>query len=238
MDRKKQLKILQKSLKYRFRDISLLDAALTAPSFRGRNSDTVESDNQRLEFLGDAVYGILAAEYVFQANPEADEGELTLQVTHLANGRSLAALARSLNLHEFLRTAAGDNSGCGGECSDRELEDAIEALFGAVWCDGGFKPALKLFQRFIGEVPDMPEERWHGNPKGALQELAQRHAWQDSPCYTLLTSTGPDHNPAYTMRVTVHGGFHADFTAGTKRAAETGAATALLHILKDQGFEI
>jgi ribonuclease-3 len=238
VDRKKQLKELQRSLKYRFRDISLLDAALTAPSYRGRNPDTVKSDNQRLEFLGDAVYGILAAEHVFKTHPDAGEGELTLLVTHLANGRSLADLARSLRLHEYLRTSAGDSSGTGGECSDRELEDALEALFGAVWCDGGYKPALKLFRRSLKSIPDMPEERWHGNPKGALQELAQKHAWPDSPMYTLIDSTGPDHNPEYTMSVSVHGGFQAEFTAGTKRAAETGAAEALIRILKAEGFEV
>ena len=153
MDRKKQLKKLQKSLGYRFRNLELLDAALTAPSYRGRNADTVKSDNQRLEFLGDAVYGIFASECVFKEHSEADEGELTLRVTHLANGRSLAALARTLNLHEYLRTSAGGEDGCGGDCSDRELEDAIEALFGAVWCDGGYKPALKMFRRFVKEIP-------------------------------------------------------------------------------------
>ena len=238
MTRKKQLKELQKSLKYKFRDINLLDAALTAPSYRGRNPDTVESDNQRLEFLGDAVFGILAAEHVFQSHPDADEGELTLRVTHLANGRSLASLARSLHLHEYLLVSNGRGNNNSSECSDRELEDAIEALFGAVWCDGGLKPALKMFRRFVKEMPEMPEERWHGNPKGALQELAQHHAWPDSPLYTLVDSTGPDHNPEYTMQVSVHGGFQAEFTAGSKRAAETGAAEALIRILKAEGFEV
>ena len=235
MDRIKQLKQFQKSLGYRFRDISLLDAALTSPSWRGRNPDTVRSDNQRLEFLGDAVYGMLAAEHVYRANPDLDEGELTLRVTHLANGRSLAALARTLNLDRHVLTASTAGS---GECSDRELEDALEALFGAIWCDGGLKPALKLFRHLLKDLPEMPEERWCGNPKGALQELAQRHAWPDSPLYTLVSSTGPDHDPLYTMRASVHGGFQAEFTAGTKRAAEIGAAEALIHILKAEGFEI
>ncbi len=238
MDRKKQLKKLQRSLKYKFRDISLLDAALTAPSYRGRNPNTVVSDNQRLEFLGDAVYGILAAEYVFQAHPAADEGELTLLVTHLANGRALAALARSLELHQYLRTSELGSSDSDGDCSDRAMEDAIEALFGAVWCDGGFKPAQKMFKRFVKNIPAMSAERWHGNPKGALQELAQHHAWPDSPLYTLLEATGPDHNPSYTMQVSVHGGFKSEFIASTKRAAETGAAAALIRILKAEGFEV
>ncbi|MFO7936713.1 MAG: ribonuclease III domain-containing protein [Kiritimatiellia bacterium] len=238
MKRKKQLKEFQKFLKYRFRDPALLDAALTAPSYRGRNPESVKSDNQRLEFLGDAVFGILAAEHVFKKYPHADEGELTLQVTHLANGRSLASLALSLDLHRYLLASAGDEAPGVQKCSARELEDAIEALFGAVWCDGGLKPALKLFKRLIRNVPEMPVERWYGNPKGALQELAQHHAWPDSPLYTLLDSSGPDHNPSYTMRASVHGGFHADFTAGTKRAAETGAADALIRILKEEGFEV
>ncbi len=236
MDRTKHLKALQKLLKYRFRKIKLLDAALTSPSWRGRNPDCAGTDNQRLEFLGDAVFGLLAAEYVFETNPDLAEGELTLRVMHLANGRTLAALARSLKLDEYLLSIASDASG--GGCSDRELEDAVEALFGAVWRDGGFKAASALFRRLLTLIPAMPAERWHGNPKGALQELAQKHAWPDSPRYTLVESTGPDHNPAYTMRVSVQGGHHAQFTAGTKRAAEIGAAEALIRLLKAEGFEI
>jgi ribonuclease III len=235
MNRIKQLKKLQKILKYRFRRTALLNAAMTAPSWRGHSPELSVTDNQRLEFLGDAVFGLLAAAYVFEDNPDLDEGELTLRVMHLANGRTLAALARSLTLDEFLLYSSSDDS---GTCSDRELEDAIEAVFGAVWCDGGYKAAAALFRRSLSAMPALPTERWHGNPKGALQELAQRHAWIDSPRYTLVGTTGPDHNPRYTMRVEVQGGFQADFTAGSKRAAEIGAAETLIRALKNAGFEM
>jgi len=234
MNRIKQLKKLQRSLKYRFKDISLLNTAMTAPSWRGRHSELDCHDNQRLEFLGDAVFGVLAAEYVFKNNPELAEGDLTVRVSHLANGRSLAGLAKSLSLHEYvLSFCEGSDNGC---CSERELEDALEALFGAVWCDGGFKAAAALFHRLIDYIPAMPEERWFGNPKGALQELSQKHAWPDSPLYTLVKTSGPAHDPEYTMRVSVHGGYHAEFSAGSKRAAETGAAEALMEILIAEGI--
>jgi len=235
MQRKEKLEKLQKILGYTFKDSELLDIALTPPSYRGRNPDTVKSDNQRLEFLGDAVYGLLASEYVYQHSPDLAEGELTLHVTHMANGRALAELARSFNLGDYiLATSIPVDE----RSVDRTLEDALEAIFGAAWCDGGYAAAEQLFKNLIRKLPDMPAERWFDNPKGALQELAQRHGWPDSPLYTLIDSEGPDHDPAYTMQASVFGDYQAQFTAGTKRAAEAGAAEALILILKENGFEV
>ncbi len=235
MQRKEKLEKLQTILGYTFRDPALLDMALTPPAYRGRNPDTVKSDNQRLEFLGDAVYGMLAAEYVYRHSPDLAEGELTLHVTRLASGRALAALARTIDLGEYiLATSIPVDE----RSVDRTLEDALEAVFGAVWCDGGYAAAEQLFQKLILKIPDSPAERWSDNPKGALQELAQRHGWPDSPLYTLIDSEGPDHDPAYTMQVSVYGGYQAQFTAGTKRAAEVGAAEALILILLSDGFVV
>jgi len=237
MERQTKLGVLQKIIAYKFNDLSLLEMALTAPSYRGRNQDTVRYDNQRLEFLGDAVYGLLAAEYAYINHPALDEGKLTLHVTHMANGRSLTELARSFDLGAYVLSAA---SGAVDQrnCENRTLEDALEALFGALWCDGGYDAARALFRKLIEALPEMAEEQWHGNPKGALQELAQQHNWPDSPCYILLEAEGPDHDPSYTMQASVHGGYQAQATAGTKRAAEAAAATALILKLKAAGFEL
>lgn len=235
MQRIKKLEKLQEILGHKFQDIALLDMALTPPAYRGRNPDTVKSDNQRLEFLGDAVYGLLAAEYVYRHSPELAEGELTLHVTHMANGRTLAELARSFDLGDYILAA---NVPVDERSVDRTLEDALEAIFGAVWCDGGYTAAAQLFKNLITRLPVMSTERWFDNPKGALQELAQRHGWPDSPLYTLLDSEGPDHDPAYTMQVSVFGDYQAQCTAGTKRTAEAGAAEALIRILKANGFEV
>ncbi|MDA3923155.1 MAG: putative dsRNA-binding protein [Kiritimatiellae bacterium] len=235
MQRIEKLDELQKALGYTFSNPDLLDMALTPPSYRGRNPDTVKSDNQRLEFLGDAVYGLLASEHVYCNCPDLNEGDLTLHVTHMANGRSLAELARLFDLGDYIlavSTPVDERS------IDRTLEDALEALLGAVWCDGGYVAAEQLFKTLIAKLPAMPEERWFDNPKGALQELAQYHGWPDSPLYTLLESEGPDHDPVYTMKASVYGGYEAQFAAGTKRAAEAGAAEALIRILKDNGFEV
>lgn len=235
MQKTEKLAELQKILGYQFNDVALLDLALTPPAFRSRNPDCVKSDNQRLEFLGDSVYGLLAAEYVYNHSPDQAEGELTLHVTHMANGRALAELARACNLGDYILSTGMPVD---ERSVDRTLEDALEAVFGAVWCDGGYAAAAQLFQNLIPKLPDMPDERWFDNPKGALQELAQHHAWPDSPLYTLIDAQGPDHDPTYTMQASVHGGYHAQCTAGTKRAAEVAAAEALIHILKEAGFEV
>jgi ribonuclease-3 len=235
MQRIEKLEKLQEILGYKFKDTTLLDMALTPPAYRGRNPDTVKSDNQRLEFLGDAVYGLLAAEYVYHHSPDLAEGALTLHVTHMANGRTLAELARSFDLGEYILAPSIQVD---ERSVDRTLEDALEAIFGAVWCDGGYPAAAQLFENLITKLPAMSSERWFDNPKGALQELAQRHGWADSPLYTLIDSEGPDHDPAYTMQASVYGGYQAQYTAGTKRTAEAGAAEALIRILKAEGFEV
>ncbi|MFA7173364.1 MAG: ribonuclease III domain-containing protein [Kiritimatiellia bacterium] len=235
MQRLEKLKELQKILGYQFNDMTLLDLALTPPAYRGRNPESVKSDNQRLEFLGDAVYGLLAAEYVYLHSPDLAEGELTLRVTHMANGHALAELARACSLDEYILVSGLPVD---ERSVDRTLEDALEAIFGAVWCDGGYAAAAQLFENLALKIPDMPAERWFDNPKGALQELAQRHGWPNSPIYTLMGSQGPDHDPSYTMRAAVYGGYQAQRTAGTKRAAEVAAAEALIHILKESGFEV
>ncbi|MDD2600861.1 MAG: ribonuclease III domain-containing protein [Kiritimatiellae bacterium] len=235
MQRTEKLKELQNILGYQFNDIALLDLALTPPAYRGRNPESVKADNQRLEFLGDAVYGVLAAEYVYLHSPDLAEGELTLRVTHMANGHALAELARACDLDTYILASGLPVD---ERSVDRTLEDALEAVFGAVWCDGGYAAAAQLFKNLLPKLPEMPAERWFDNPKGALQELAQRYGWPNSPAYTLIDSQGPDHDPAYTMLASVYGGYQAQCTAGTKRAAEVAAAEALIHILKANGFEV
>lgn len=227
------LSAFEKSIGHVFKDRALLVNALTAPSYRADHAQEVVKDNQRLEFLGDAVFGLLAAQSLFVRYAEEDEGGLTVRRSHLASGKSLAELARGVGLGAYLRLGKGDEA-AGGRDKDKALADAMEAVFGAVWCDGGFKAALEVYKRLTREEA-VPLDVWAENPKGALQELAQRHAWPDSPAYESVEVTGPHHAPVYTVKARVAGGHEALGSGRTKRAAEVAAAKALLARLSEAG---
>lgn len=210
---------LEKQIKYRFKKKALLEAALTHPSFR-YETPSAESDNQRLEFLGDAVLGLLAADALIAKHPLATEGELTRLKSSVASGATLSAQARTLGLGTYLRLGKGEAASGGAE-RDSNLEDALEALLGAVWLDGGLKAARKFFERNMfqyleGGAPVLD------NPKGMLQEYAQKKGYS-IPDYRILEESGPDHARWYCVEVTVSTyAFRGEGTS--RREAEKAAA--------------
>ena len=220
---------LEKRIGYEFRDVSLLETALTSPSCRMERPET--EDNQRLEFLGDAVFGLLSASAVFSAYPDEQEGSLTVRRTHLVSTAALVAAANRLGLSGFLKR----NSGAGPLPGNAKmLADAVEAVMGAVWLDGGLESAKAVFDRL--ELPI--EEKlniWSGNPKGHLQVLSQALTPSRKPVYRVDSVTGPSHAPTVTMTVTVQGLGSATVTAGSQRQAETAAAAALLEKIDAAG---
>lgn len=225
---------LEQRLGYVFKDRGLLEQALTSPSFRTDRPDADAFDNQRLEFLGDAVFGLLTAQLVFERYVDEDEGGLTVRRSHLASGRGLAELARRAGLGAHLRVGRADEAS-GGRDKSRALTDAMEAVFGAAWCDGGLAAAVAIFKALGVGGGDLQIDARTENPKGALLELAQRHAWPDSPTYELVGADGPSHAPVYTVRASVAGGRDAIASGTTKRAAEARAAQALLERLMRDG---
>ncbi len=233
--KKDPLRALEKTLGYAFKNRGLLETALTNPSYRADHAAERIEDNQRLEFLGDAVFGLLTAQQVFERYADEDEGGLTVRRSHLASGRALAELARRIGLGQYLRLGKGDEA-AGGRDKDKPLTDAMEAVFGAAWCDGGAKAVKAVYAKLMADSAEMPLDLWAENPKGRLQELAQRNAWPDSPAYELMEVTGPSHAPAYTVKARVHGGHEALGAGRTKRAAEVTAAQALLRVLEEAGL--
>jgi len=229
------LRTLEKTIGYAFKNRALLVTAMTNPSYRADHTAETIEDNQRLEFLGDAVFGLLSAQQVFERYADEDEGGLTVRRSHLASGRALAELARSIELGRYLRLGKGDEA-AGGRDKDKSLTDAMEALFGAAWCDGGLKAVKRIYVKLMVGPSEAPLDVWADNPKGKLQELAQRNAWPDSPAYELLEVTGPSHAPEYTVKATVHGGYEAQGAGRTKRTAEVSAARALLVRLATEGL--
>ena len=223
------LRELEKRIGYRFKDRSLLLAALTHPSYTFEHL-AEKQDNQRLEYLGDAVLGLLAAQYAFERHADADEGRLTVLRSQVASGKSLAEMARSIGLGAYLRMGKGEERGNGRDRVNM-LADSMEAIFGAAWLDGGLRASNKLFATLVAaRLNALPIADWSDNPKGELQERAQRD-YQRAPCYERLTVEGPAHAPVYRVRVSVPG-HEATGEGPTRRAAEVAAAVKLLEKLR------
>ena len=223
------LRELEKRIGYRFKDRALLLTALTHPSYCFEHSEDAQN-NQRLEYLGDAVLGLLAAQYAFAQNADADEGRLTVLRSQVASGKSLAETARSIGLGEYLRMGKGEERG-GGRDRAGMLADSMEAIFGAAWLDGGLRASNKLFEKLIAKhLTALAKVNQIDNPKGALQELAQGE-YQCAPVYERCAVDGPAHAPIYRAKVRVHG-HEATGEGPTRRAAEAAASVQLLERLR------
>ena len=218
---------LEEKIGYAFTDASLLERALSTPSVRMSTPDA--KDNQRLEFLGDAVFGLLSADAVFAAHPDEQEGLLTVRRTHLVSGAALADAAEKLGLRRWIRRNVGAH-----ELPPRAkvLADALEAVMGAVWLDGGLAAARGVFGRLDLPFGEQFDE-WAANPKGFLQTKAQACRPARTPVYEVLSVTGSAHEPVVTVRVRAEGLGEAEATAVSKSAAEVAAASALLKKLQN-----
>jgi ribonuclease-3 len=213
---------LENSIGYHFRDPALLHEALThATAARGK----ARSNYQRLEFLGDRVLGLIVAEMLFEAYPNAKEGELSKRLSDLVRRETCADVAREWGLAGYIRLGRGETSAGGGERLPI-LADVCEALIGAVFLDGGFAAARDLVRNGL-EHRMRAQRRPSQDPKTALQEWAQARGLP-TPVYKTQERSGPDHAPRFTISVEVDGFPAISADAGSKRAAEQGAAEAFL----------
>jgi ribonuclease III len=217
---------LEKAIGYSFRKKSHLDHALLHRSLRFENS-SVHQDNQRLEFLGDAVLGLLTAAYVYSRFSDSDEGGLTSFRSQVASGRALAHCARELKLGDYLRMGKGEERS-GGRHRPNLLADALEAVIGAAYLDGGLKACEKIFENvFAPRIAALSGDVWDTNPKGKLQELAQRR-WKTSPHYRTVQQNGPAHATVFTAEVVVNGLPRGVGQGSSKQDAERQAAQRAL----------
>jgi ribonuclease III len=205
----------------------LLETALTHRSWSAEQQQPELGENQRLEFLGDAVLGAIAAEWLVAHCPDWREGTLTKVRSRLTNEATLERVARRLDLGPHLRLGRGEEQG-GGREKRAVLADALEAVIGALWLDGGADAVRRLFQEaFAGEIAEAVEAGGDDNPKGDLQERMQQE-WKTSPRYETLEESGPPH--ARHFRVAVYRGEEC-LGAGegaSKREAEMNAARQAL----------
>ena len=207
---------------YTFKDEALLEEALTTPAYR--MDVPAAKDNQRLEFLGDAVLGMLSAERLYAEFPEEQEGPLTVRRTHMVSAAALCEAAGRLGLAARLKRNAG-----AAELprNAKTLADAIEAIIGAAYLDGGFAAAKQIFAA-LELSANAAEDEWSGNPKGELQVRAQAMKPPRHPAYELLKTEGKAHEPVFTVRVTVDGMGSATASARSHKQAESLAAAELL----------
>ena len=206
-------------LGYEFENPALLEEALVTPSCKMENPDT--PDNQRLEFLGDAVLGLLAADRLYAELPKEQEGALTIRRTHMVSAAALCDAAARLELVPLLKRSKG---AAPLSANSKTIADAVEAIIGAVWLDGGLAAAKQVFDA-LGLSSD---SRHIDNPKGELQIRAQAMKPPQHPDYALLSTKGKAHEPVFTVRVRVPGMGEATAAAHSHKEAETLAAAALL----------
>jgi len=222
---KANYRAIEQAIGYRFKKKNLLELALTHPSFRYENPKA-KDDNQRLEYLGDAVLSLISAEHLFNNNPNAREGYMSQLRSRLTEDRKLAQIGSSIGIGKFLRLGHGEEKNGGAERASN-LADAVEAIIGAAWVDGGTRAVNKIFKKvFLPELDELKAATAKNNPKGDLQEYAQSHGY-DIPAYETIETAGPEHDRTFTLEVTACKKTWKA-SAGSKREAERLAAMQAL----------
>lgn len=217
---------LESRIHYKFRNSLLLAEALTHPSL-AYESQKKNFDNQRMEFLGDAVLQLVVTEELYKMFPDFPEGQLTKLRARVVSRRALAHFAMAIQLGDYVLLGKGEEA-TGGRRRASTLADAFESLIGAVYLDSGLAPAreliLRLFESEIGEMAISPGER---NPKGELQEVLQA-IHNEAPAYRVIGESGPDHRRVFQSEVFWCGKVLAAGKGKSKKDAEARAAAEAL----------
>jgi len=225
------LEEIQRRIAYRFRQPRLLCDALTHRSYLNEARISGESDNERLEFLGDAVLNLAVSEYLFHAFPEAAEGDLSKLRAQLVSEKTLARVATTMGLGEWLRLGRGETK-TEGRSKSSIVADALEALFAGVYMDGGLDEAATCVKTlFRDELPSCDRLLARGDFKTDLQELCQRD-FDLLPQYRMLQETGPDHAKRFEVEIMIRGDRYGIGVGTSKKEAEQMAAKQALEKLK------
>ncbi|MBR6229545.1 MAG: ribonuclease III [Eubacterium sp.] len=217
---------------YKFSDGSLLENALTHSSYANDHGLPYERNNERLEFLGDAVLELVTSRFLFEKYPEKPEGELTTTRAALVCESSLAEAARQIQLGDYLLLGRGEIK-TGGASRDSILSDAFEAVIGSLYLDGGFSAAETFVRSFL--LTDIESKQLYYDSKSHLQEIVQEKYHENSSIrYEVIDEWGPPHNKSFRIRCVVQGEELAVAEGHTKKKAEAEAAyQALMKLRKD-----
>ncbi|MCI8478237.1 MAG: ribonuclease III [Oscillospiraceae bacterium] len=219
---------LEEKLGYPFQTTSLLENALTHSSYANENRGRSLGSNERLEFLGDSVLGMVVADYLYRVHPNLPEGDLTRTRSALVCEGSLVEVAQALELGQYLKLGRGEDAG-GGRTRPSILADAVEAVLAAVYLDGGLDPVRGIIQRFL--LNQEEEKSTSRDYKTALQELVQQESGQILE-YRLTGEAGPDHAKTFSVAVDLNGTVVGTGQGHSKKEAEQNAAKAAIARLK------
>lgn len=224
---------LELLLEYTFKDKSLLLQAVTHPSYLHEAGAHLGGDYQRLEFLGDAVLGMLLAEMLYSRYPEWHEGKLSQLRSRLAGQDVLAERARTLGIGRFFLLGRGEEQSAGRE-KDAILADVLESIIAALYCDGGLKVARTLVDRLFGKLVDAPGSLVLGrDSKSELQEYLSTHDYPP-PEYRLIEETGPPHNRLFVFQLLAGGRVIGVGQGKSKKIAQQAAALEALDALQSK----
>ena len=222
------IKDLEVAIGYRFNNISLLQNALAHSSYANERWHNSLMSNERLEFLGDSILGMVVAEYLFRTFPDRPEGELTRMRADMVCEKTLAGIAGRIELGRHLLLGNGEEQG-GGRNRDSILADAVESVIAACFLDGGMEAARKFIQQFV--LVEVPVTKLHNTDyKTALQELVQQKKNQVLS-YSLIAESGPDHDKRFEVEVKLNGKVIGVGSGSSKKRAEQDAARVAVEVL-------
>ena len=222
------IKDLETAIGYKFQNIQLLQNALAHSSYANERWHNSLLSNERLEFLGDSVLGMLVADYLYRSFPDRPEGELTRMRADMVCEHTLATVANKIGLGEHLLLGHGEEQG-GGRSRESILADAMESVIAACFLDGGLDAALKIVRQFI--LVEVPVKKLHNaDYKTALQELVQQKKNQVLS-YAMVGQSGPDHDKKFDVEVSLNGKVVGKGSGSSKKRAEQMAAKGAIENL-------
>ena len=225
---------LEQVIGYEFNEQRLLQQALTHSSFANEKHMKKLSDNERLEFLGDAVLEVVSSEFLYKEHTDLPEGDLTKLRASIVCEPTLALCTREIDLGKYLYLGKGENL-TGGRGRKSILSDALEAVIGAIYLDGGFEPAKAFIHRFI--LTDIEHKKLFYDSKTILQEVVQGH--YEEPLHSaLIGEEGPDHDKRFLVEAVIGNTTIGEGSGHTKKAAEQEAAYQALLWMKERGLYV
>ena len=215
---------------YQFQNAELMTTAMTHSSYANEHRDLHMQNNERLEFLGDSILGLVSADYVFHRYPNVPEGQLTKVRAAVVCEKTLYEVAKELGLDRHLLLGHGEEMG-GGRERPSILADSVEALIGAIYLDGGLEAARTFIMTFLPGKVDLAEQgHAFRDYKTALQEIVQKNR-QETLSYQLVDESGPDHDKRFTIQVLLNSNVFAEGIGRSKKEAEQMAARAALELM-------
>jgi ribonuclease-3 len=221
-ERKKELQLFERHADIRFRELEALNQAFTHRSYANTISETA-LNNERLEFLGDSVLGLVVSEYLYETLPDQPEGELARIKSFVVSEASLSDISKRLRVDNFILIGKGEEYS-GGRSKKAILADSLEAIIGSYFLDSGFMPARKFVHRIlIPEINKVLENRHAKDYKTLLQELVQKRM-RTYPRYKVVQKSGPDHDKTFTIDVVIADRSYGPGKGKNKKEAEQEAA--------------